>query len=227
MYSKCGELRDARELFDCIPHRNVVSWTSVIAGYVQNGESHLALSLFKEFLIEENEHGDVVMDPVIMASVLSACSHVSTKGITECIHGFVVKRGFDGDLNVGNTLMDAYAKCSELRLSRKVFDGMSHKDVVSWNSMIAVYAQSGFSAKALEVFYEMMQDGNISYNAVTLSTLLSATAHSGNLRIGKCIHNQVSTLPFLFKTFLLHIGVAFKNGLCSFCIVCQFLSRDQ
>ncbi|PON68859.1 DYW domain containing protein [Parasponia andersonii] len=191
MYSKCGELRDARLLFDCIPQRNVVSWTSMITGYVHNGDSHLALSLFKEFLVDESENGDVFMDPVVMVSVLSACSRVSTKGITEGVHGFVVKRGFDGDLGVGNTLMDAYAKCSELRLSRKVFDGMSQKDVVSWNSMIAFYAQSGYSAEALEVFYTMMKDGNISYNVVTLSALLLATAHSGTLRIGKCIHNQV------------------------------------
>ncbi|KAF4388220.1 hypothetical protein F8388_021050 [Cannabis sativa] len=191
MYSKCGELRDARVLFDCIPHRNVVSWTSMITGYVQNGDSHSSLSLFKEFLIEEGENVDVSIDPVVVVAVLSACSRVSEKEVTEGIHGFVVKRGFDGDLGVANTLMDAYAKCSELRLSRKLFDGMFLKDVVSWNSMIAVYAQSGFSADALEVFYEMKKAGNMNYNAVTLSVLLLATAHSGTLRTGKCIHNQV------------------------------------
>ncbi|XP_062108018.1 pentatricopeptide repeat-containing protein At3g26782, mitochondrial [Humulus lupulus] len=191
MYSKCGELRDARVLFDCIPHRNIVSWTSMITGYVQNGDSHSALSLFKEFLIEEGGNRDVSMDPVVMVSVLSACSRVSVKEVTEGVHGFVVKKGFDGDLGVANTLMDAYAKCSELRLSRKLFDGMSQKDVVSWNSMIAVYAQSGFSAEAVEVFYEMIKAGNINYNGVTLSALLLSIAHSGTLRIGKCIHNQV------------------------------------
>ncbi|KAL5581446.1 hypothetical protein UlMin_013888 [Ulmus minor] len=194
MYSKSGDLRDAREVFDNIPHRNVVSWTSMINGYVQKGCSRLALLLFKEFLIEESEDmdgGDVCIDPVVMVSVLSACSRVSGKGITENVHGFVIKKGFEGDLGVGNTLMDAYAKCGELNLTRKVFDWMTPKDVVSWNSIIAVYAQNGFSTEALEVFYQMVKEREISYNVVTLSALLLACAHSGTLRVGKCIHDQI------------------------------------
>ena len=201
MYAKCGQLWDARKLFDSIAHRrNVVSWTSMVNAYAQNGDPRSALLLFKEFLVEESGHADVLlsMDPVVMVSVLWACSRVSEKVVTEGLHGFVVKRGFDRDLGVGNTLMDAYAKCSELSLSRKVFDGMSPKDVVSWNSLIAVYAQNGFSTEALEVFYEMIQDGRINYNVVTLSALLLACAHSGTLRIGKCTHNQVPNFSFRF-----------------------------
>lgn len=171
----------------------------MITGYVQNDEAYQALSLFKELLTEEGEKGDggnVSVDSVVMISALSACSRISEKEVTEGVHGFVVKRGFDGDLGVGNTLMDAYAKCSELSLSRKVFDGMAQKDVVSWNSMIAVYAQNGFSTEALEVFHQMVKDWDVSYNAVTLSALLLACAHSGTLQVGKCIHDQVFKCPF-------------------------------
>lgn len=225
MYCKCGDLRDARQMFDFMPQRNVVSWTAMIAGYVQNGNAHVALLLFKEFLCEErgNETGSV--DPVIMVSVLSACSRLSDKGVTETVHGVVVKSGFGGDLGVGNTLMDAYAKCGKTTLSRKVFDEMAEKDVVSWNSMIAVYAQSGFSSVALEVFYGMVKDGGIFYNAVTLSALLLACAHSGTLRIGKCIHNQVPKFPFhgikvfqvcheLNQNFELIMQLSFFNFFC-------------
>ncbi|KAA8530061.1 hypothetical protein F0562_004770 [Nyssa sinensis] len=194
MYSKCGHLNDARILFDEIPKRNVVSWTSIITGYVQNDNAHEALSLFKEFLIEESQsegEKEVYIDSVAMVSIISACSRVSGKCITEGIHGLVIKRGFEGDLGVGNTLMDAYAKCGELGVSRRIFNGMTEKDVVSWNSMIAVYAQSGYSTEALQVFYAMVRDRDVNYNAVTLSAVLLACAHSGALRVGKCIHDQV------------------------------------
>ncbi|KAM4132299.1 hypothetical protein ACJW30_01G239600 [Castanea mollissima] len=194
MYSKCGELRDARELFDEIPQRNVVSWTSMITGYVQNDDAQEALSLFKELLVEESENGGDgkgFVDSVSMVSVLSACSRVAAKGITEGVHGFVVKRGLVGDLGVGNTLMDAYAKSGELGVSRKVFDEMAEKDTVSWNSLIVMYAQNGFSTEALEVFIAMFKNGNLSYNAVTLSAVLLACANSGALQMGKCIHDQV------------------------------------
>lgn len=194
MYSKCGQLQDARTLFDEIPQRNVVSWTSMITGYVQNNNAGGALSLFKEFLIEqsENERGkEVCIDSVAIVSVLSACSRVSGRGITEGVHGFVIKRGFEDNSGVGNTLMDAYAKCGEVEVSRKLFDRMITRDDVSWNSMIAVYAQNGLSAEALQIFHDMVWDGDVSYNAVTLSAVLLACAHSGALQVGKCIHDQV------------------------------------
>jgi pentatricopeptide repeat protein len=197
MYSKCGELRDARALFDEIPSRNVVSWTSLITGYVQNDSAHEALSLFKELLIEESDvvgDGKGFIDSVAMVSVLSACSRVSVKGITEGTHGFVVKRGLEGDLVVGNTLIDVYAKCGELLVSRKVFDGMAEKDTVSWNSMIVMYAQNGLSAEALDVFKGMLKNGDLSCSAVTLSAVLLACAKSGALQMGKCIHDQVLSI---------------------------------
>ncbi|XP_077209969.1 tetratricopeptide repeat (TPR)-like superfamily protein [Tasmannia lanceolata] len=193
MYVECGELDDARKLFDEIPHRNVVSWTSMIKGYVQNDKNHQALLLFKKLLIDESERdvGDFLVDNVAAVTVLSACSRVSEMRMTRGVHGFLVKRGFEGDVGVGNTLMDAYAKCRDLSIARKVFDEMPERDVVSWNSMIAVYAQDGHSAEALKVFSQMLGGRDVDYNAVTLSTVLLACAHLGALQLGKCIHDQV------------------------------------
>jgi len=62
-------------------------------------------------------------------------------------------------VGVENTLLDAYTKCGEVGLSRKLFDEMTEKDVVSWNSMIAVYAQIGLSIDAFEFFHGMLKDG--------------------------------------------------------------------
>ncbi|KAI4350448.1 hypothetical protein L6164_004903 [Bauhinia variegata] len=205
MYSKCGELKDARTLFDEIPKRNVVSWTSMITGYIQNDSAREAICLFKELLIEERGNGagvEVFVDSVAVASVLSACSRLCWKSITEGFHGFVIKMGFEENLGIGNTLMDAYAKCGELNVSRKVFDWMPVKDAVSWNSMIAEYAQNGLSAEAFEVFGVMVNNSDVSYNAVTLSAVLLACAHSGALQVGKCIHDQVIKMALEDDTFV-------------------------
>jgi pentatricopeptide repeat protein len=193
MYSKCGYLNDARKLFDEIPERNVVSWTSMITGYVQNERAREAVCLFKELLwVEESDYEEGVgVDSVLLGCVISACARVCKKSVTECVHGFVIKKGFEGCLAVGNTLMDAYAKCGEIGLSRKVFDGMEENDVCSWNSLIAVYAHDGLSEEAFSVFRDMVKRGEVRYNAVTLSAVLLACAHSGALQIGKCIHDQV------------------------------------
>lgn len=182
---------------DQIPQRNIVSWTSMITGYVQNNSAHDALLLFKEFLIQEGENDgnvaneQVFIDSVAVISVLSACSLIAVKGASEVVHGMVIKKGFDGDVGVGNTLLDAYAKSGDVGLSRKVFDAMVEKDEVSWNSMISVYARNGLSNGAMEVFYGMVRDNNANHNAITLSTVLLACAHSGGLQAGKCMHDQV------------------------------------
>lgn len=201
MYSKCGHLNDARKLFDEIPNRNVVSWTSMIGGYVQNGYACDAICLFKELLLVEecgNGNGNVgcgeegvLVDSVLVGCVLSACSRVCVKSVTEGVHGFVIKNGFEGCLAAGNTLMDAYAKCGEIGLSRKVFDGMEESDACSWNSLIAEYAQNGLSAEAFSVFNDMVMSSKVRYDAITLSAVLLACANSGALQIGKCIHDQV------------------------------------
>ncbi|KAK3012890.1 hypothetical protein RJ639_009707 [Escallonia herrerae] len=47
MYAKCGHLPDALQLFDEMTHKNVVSWTTVIAGFIQKGHPVEALSLFR------------------------------------------------------------------------------------------------------------------------------------------------------------------------------------
>lgn len=164
----------------------------MINGYVQNDCAREALLLFKEQLVEEigssiEEEGCV--DGVAMVSVLAACSRVCEKNVTRGIHGFVIKRGLDEVLGVGNTLIDAYAKCGMVEFSRKVFDEMNEKDLISWNSMIAVCAQHGLAEEAIGVFELMVR--NAEYSAVTLSAVLLACAHSGALRIGKGIHVQV------------------------------------
>lgn len=153
--------------------------------------------MVKEREIGSSEEGEVLLDSIATSSALSACSHAADRRITEGFHGLVMKRGFESDSGVGNSLVDAYAKCGEVGKSREVFDEMEERDSVSWNSMIAVYAHGGMGMEALELFTEMVKGRNLKYNAVTLSTALFACAHLGALRVGKCVHDQVSSFSFL------------------------------
>ncbi|PKU59965.1 pentatricopeptide repeat-containing protein At2g01510, mitochondrial [Dendrobium catenatum] len=70
LFAKCGSMDVASELFDEMPIRNVVSWSTVIGGYAINGESQRALSLFFQMCDEGVRPNDVTM-----LNVLSACSH--------------------------------------------------------------------------------------------------------------------------------------------------------
>ncbi|KAK7244428.1 hypothetical protein RIF29_39249 [Crotalaria pallida] len=54
LYAKCGQISPARNLFDAMPVRNVVSWNALMTGYLHGGEHLEALLLFKNLVSSEN-----------------------------------------------------------------------------------------------------------------------------------------------------------------------------
>ena len=80
----------------------------------------------KEFLIEKSEgNGEEVgtsADSVAMVSVLSACSCISNKAVSEGVHGVAMKVGLDKVMGVENTVLDAYINCGEMSLPGKVLE---------------------------------------------------------------------------------------------------------
>ncbi|KAG8384235.1 hypothetical protein BUALT_Bualt04G0096800 [Buddleja alternifolia] len=70
MYSKCGNLQDAKSLFDRMPEHNNVSLNSMIAGYAQHGHGTESLLLFEQMLEKS-----IAPTSITFVSVLSACAH--------------------------------------------------------------------------------------------------------------------------------------------------------
>ncbi|KAK9271451.1 hypothetical protein L1049_027042 [Liquidambar formosana] len=48
MYAKCYGIVDAREVFDHLPEKNVVTWNAMIGGYMRNGDTTSASILFEQ-----------------------------------------------------------------------------------------------------------------------------------------------------------------------------------
>ncbi|PWA54943.1 tetratricopeptide repeat (TPR)-like superfamily protein [Artemisia annua] len=73
-----------------------------------------------------------------------------------------------GDVYVETALLGFYTKVGDMRTAQKVFDEMSERNVVSWNSMIDGYLRSGdlAMAKALSLFREMPERKLSSWNAM-------------------------------------------------------------
>ena len=42
-YAKCGEMGDARKLFDEMPKRDVLAWTTIVSGYAKWGDQYNVL----------------------------------------------------------------------------------------------------------------------------------------------------------------------------------------
>ncbi|XP_059280149.1 pentatricopeptide repeat-containing protein At3g29230-like [Lycium ferocissimum] len=85
----------------------------------------------------------------------------------EVVHSEIVKLGFESSVFAKNTLMDFYAKCGgNLGSARKVFDEMSERDVVSWNTIIGAYMILGNQEYALCLFEAMPERNLVTWNSV-------------------------------------------------------------
>lgn len=69
MYAKCGSVKVARNLFERLKEKRVVSWNAIITGYAMHGHATEALDLFEE--MKEKS----LPDHITFVGVLAACSH--------------------------------------------------------------------------------------------------------------------------------------------------------
>ncbi|XP_057854815.2 pentatricopeptide repeat-containing protein At2g13600 [Cryptomeria japonica] len=185
MYAKFGNMDKAFELFEKMPQRNVVSWTAMIVGYAQNGFVEKALETFKQMQL-----AGIKPDSTTFASVLPACAKMGALEQGIDIHQSIMEGGFLSDILVGNALVDMYAKCGSINKACELFDRMPQKDAISWNAMIAGYAQNGFFEKALET-YKQMQLGGVKPDSATFASILPACAKMGALEQGMDIHQSI------------------------------------
>eukprot|EP01018_Ginkgo_biloba_P037442 Gb_29881 [translate_table: standard] len=186
MYAKCGSIQIARQLFEHMSERNVISWSAMIAGYAQNGYAPDAFTLFSQMM-----RTHVKPNSVTMVSVLSACAQLGALQHGKCIHAYIIRHRLESNSFVGNSLIDMYTKCGMMEYARQVFYLMCQKNVVTWNAMIAGYSQNGHFNEALATFHEM-QMSRITPDAFTIVSVLSACAHLGALQQGKWIHDYVT-----------------------------------
>ncbi|KAK6147495.1 hypothetical protein DH2020_018407 [Rehmannia glutinosa] len=179
MYCECGgALQTAKHIFDRSVKKEIVMWSSMIAGYSQSKDSaRKAIRLFNEMQMEEyyqiiDGHG---------------------------VHGYSLKSGLSNDVFVLATLINMYAKCGSLKDSVQVFDEMMTRDCVSWSALISAYGLYGYADEALQVFDEMQRSG-IEADGVIYLAVLSTCNHAGLVDEGQNIFDRASKDENVFLT---------------------------
>ncbi|KAM1689200.1 hypothetical protein ACFX2K_036982 [Malus domestica] len=154
LYSKCRFFGHARKLVDESPEPDLVSWSALISGYAQNGLGKESLSAFREM------HSlGVKCNEFTFPSVLKACSITRDLGLGKQVHAVALFTGFEFDEFVANTLVVMYAKCREFGDSRRLFDAIPERNVVSWNALFSCYVHSDFHGESMDLFQEMILSG--------------------------------------------------------------------
>ncbi|KAE8685000.1 Pentatricopeptide repeat-containing protein [Hibiscus syriacus] len=178
MYSKCGNVNDAWQIFESAQDLDEVSMTVILAGLTQNGFKDEA----KRFFVKVFESG-IEIDPNMLSAVLGVFDEDTSLGLGKQIHSLGIKRSFGFNSYVSNGLINMYSKCGDLEESAKVFTRMSQRNSISWNSMIAAFARHGDGCRALQLYVEMKSEG-IAPTDVTFLSLLHACSHVGLVEKG-------------------------------------------
>ncbi|KAJ7956170.1 Pentatricopeptide repeat [Quillaja saponaria] len=172
------------------------AYNVVIRGLTYKQSPQEAINLFKQMC--ENM---VAPDEFTFSSVFKACSRLRRLVEGEQIHAQVVKRGFQSNEFVENTLIHMYANCGRIVVARRVFDGMPKKGVVAWNSMFAGYAKNSCWEEILNLFSKMRKL-DIGFDEVTMISVLNACGRLANLELGGWISKYVEENEFKGKLTL-------------------------
>ncbi|KAF3782209.1 Pentatricopeptide repeat-containing protein [Nymphaea thermarum] len=172
-YVRCGYLENACQVFDRMTARNVVSWTAIISGFAQCGHAGECHNLLYRMRFSDLRPNDFTY-----ASVLSAYVGFGSLGRGKGVHCQTIRSGFNACTHVANALVTMYAKCGSIQDSWKIFCEMSRKDLISWNAMIAGFAQHGLANHAIDLLAEMTEE-KIEPDAITLLGILSSCRHAG------------------------------------------------
>lgn len=193
MYFRMGKIEISIYIFRTMEVRDIVSWNTMVTGYVICGHHDDALNLLHKMQkveTEKSKDGDfqdenrVLLKPnsVTLMTVLPGCAALAALAKGKEIHAYAMRHLLASDVAVGSALVDMYAKCGCLNLARRVFDQMPIKNVITWNVLIMAYGMHGRGEEAFQLFKNMSEgdksDG-LRPNLVTFIAIFAACSHSG------------------------------------------------
>ncbi|KAF3434993.1 hypothetical protein FNV43_RR22080 [Rhamnella rubrinervis] len=185
-----------------LPTNNVYQWNSIIRALTHSGKFSEALRHYGEM-----QNMEVQPDTYTFPSVINACAALQDFETGRIVHGRILEMGFGSDLYICNALVDMYARFGDLQRARLLFEDMSHRDIVSWNSLISGYSSHGYFEEALEIYHRLRMEFLVP-DSYTISSVLPACGGLLDAKEGLTIHGLVEKIG-------IHADILVSNGLLS------------
>lgn len=220
-YVRLGLLTPALNLFDRMPHRDIVSWNTIILALARTGAAAEAVAFYSRL-----RSSTLGFNAHTFSALLTACASLGDKGLTFQAHCQVLVSGWSSNLVVSSLLVDAYAKRGMIVDARRVFDEIPVRDVLAWTAIVSAYAKggdmgnarrlfdempernpvswtvliggylsNGFSFEALNLF-RMMADDGVQPDQFTFSSCICAASSIASIKHGKQIHARLFRTHF-------------------------------
>ncbi|XP_011624979.1 pentatricopeptide repeat-containing protein At1g08070, chloroplastic-like [Amborella trichopoda] len=169
MYAKCGNIHEARRVFEGLHRRDVIAWSAMINAYAIHGEWKEAISLFSSMLRE-----GLRPNFVTFVGILVACSHGGL--VPEGYDYFNSMRevyGVEPRMEHYACMVDLLGRKGRLQEAREFIDSMPFEPGPTiWGSLLGACAKHGNARMAehpARHLFELEPDDNGNY--VTLSNI--------------------------------------------------------
>ncbi|CAI9086972.1 OLC1v1020917C1 [Oldenlandia corymbosa var. corymbosa] len=195
LISGYAQLKANQESINCLLQKmkedgfdpNVYTWNGIIAGHVENDNNEVALQLFLAMQSSSNIRPDIYTIGII----LPVCSRLATIDRGMQAHAFAIKRGFESEPHVGVALLDMYAKCGNLKYSKRVYNRIRNSNLVTENAMLSAYATHGEGEEGITFFRRLLVNG-FNPDGVTFLSALSCCVHAGSVEEGRECYNMMA-----------------------------------
>ncbi|KAJ4963344.1 hypothetical protein NE237_023283 [Protea cynaroides] len=133
MYSRCGRINEAREVFDSIINKDLVSWNAMMTGYAHNGQGKKVIEIFEEML-----KLDMAPDHISYIAILSGCSHSGLISEGQYYFDFMIKdHGLCPRSEHFVCMIDLLGRAGFLEQAKNLIDNMPIKPSASiWGALL-------------------------------------------------------------------------------------------
>ncbi|KAJ4968544.1 hypothetical protein NE237_015245 [Protea cynaroides] len=148
MYAKCSDILAAKDVFDKIPKRDVVSWTTIIVGAAQHGKAEDALTLFDEMVLAGLKPNEVTF-----VGLIYACSHVGLvdKGC-HLFNSMTKDYRINPSLQHYTCLLDLLSRSGHLDDAENVIKTMPFDpDEATWAALLSACKRYGNSQRGIGI----------------------------------------------------------------------------
>jgi pentatricopeptide repeat protein len=224
--ARLGRLGEAREVFDAMPHRDIIAWNSMIFAYCNSGMPDTARSLAAAISGGNLRTGTILLsgyarlgrvrDARRMFDEMPVRNVVTWNAMINCYvkNGDIslARRLFDAmpsrEVTSWNTMLTGYCHCQQMVDARNLFEQMPERSLVSWTLMISGYVLIEQHDKAWGIFCMMHREG-MSPDQPNLVSVLSAVSRLENFHVLGSLH--VHSLKTGFERDVV-VGTAMLNA---------------
>ncbi|XVE77142.1 hypothetical protein DITRI_Ditri13aG0037900 [Diplodiscus trichospermus] len=197
MYAKCRSLETALRVFDGMLKKDLVSWRTMIRGYIENECGIKAINIFSKM----QRLPFLALDEFVVRDMIMAVLQSGESKSGSAFHCCILKSGFLAFVSIATTLLQMYAKFGIIGSARNVFDHIGNKDIIAWNAMISAYTQSRLPFNAVDTFTQMLYM-NMKPTEFSLVSLLQMCSLMASHELGESIHAFIEKVGFSRNVYL-------------------------